>query len=229
MTRQQLTRDLESLIAKTEERNEVECGKLLQNASAAAVLLPLGIKMLFVDAELRTSSGDVDLLVCAEETVAGGTTYRRLYVWELKAPQACLFSVETNGRACPTPDLYSAENQLLHYHAHVADSGADRRKFNILSASDILPGGIIIGTSRTFVKPNSIVSSDEAQRLAETARDIRERALYRHAGIRLLTWDGVVELLRAITASHQRFEQASTASVPLNEGPQAQDIGLASS
>lgn len=220
MTREQIIRQLTTLISSKGKNNEKECGELLKDSNATSVLLPLGATMLLVDAELRTSSGDVDLLVCSEVPLAGGDSSRRLYVWELKAPQVSLFQVESHGRAAPTKELYSAENQLIHYHRHLAESGEDRRKFQILSPDDVLLGGIIIGTSRTFVKKSDVVADDKAQMLAAAARDIRDRALYRNAGIRLLTWDTVLDNLSKITASHKKFDKAEETSVSMKEGPE---------
>lgn len=217
MTRKNVIANLGALIKKRRGRNEIECGTVLGEANAASVLLAGGEQMLFVDAELRTSSGDVDLLICAEESVAGGQNCRCVYVWELKAPQLFLFRVETQGRAAPTEDLWKAENQLLHYHSYVAGSQQNRNNFRVLSPNHVRLGGIIIGTNRTFVKRSKEVSPKKARRLAETARDIRQQIFYRPVGIRLLTWDIVTDLLRG--ESHRKFEQSEPARIPLTEGP----------
>jgi len=219
MTRDEIIHKLDALVKTEDVHNEVACGELLKDLNAASVLLPLGVQLLLVDSELRTSSGDVDLLVCTEETLAGGQCCRRIYVWELKAPQVSLFRAETNGRAAPTAELYSAENQLIHYYCHIAGSEEDRRKFGVLSADDVRLGGIIIGSSRSFVATSKDLTPDKVQRLAVAARDIRERTLYRYSGIRLLTWDGVLDNLRTITASHVKFEEVEATRIPLNEGP----------
>jgi hypothetical protein len=217
MKRDQVVEKLSILIEKRNVHNEIECGKILRNHEAASVLLPRGASMVLVDTELRTSSGDVDLIVCADESIAGEQTRRRLYVWELKAPQLPLFCVKTKGRACPTDDFYSAENQLIHYHASLAGSTEDRR---ILRADDVLIGGIIIGSSRTFVTEHRSVCKAKAIRLAAKALDIRERTLYRPINLRVLTWNMVIDSLKDVTASHMLRRPRKKVSIPLDVGPE---------
>lgn len=213
---------LTALVAETNQ-NEVACGNLL--AQAASVLLPLGGTLIVVDAEMYTSVGNVDLLVAVDETVAGGTVVRRLDVWELKAPQVSAFRVETGGRASPTKELYSAENQLFHYHAQLAGSVEDRRKFGVLAESDVRLGGIIIGTQDSFVKHKPKVATDRGRRLAETARNIRDRLIYQKHAMRLLDWTTVLRWLDETSATHTTFAGASSVPVPLHTGPTVGSTG----
>jgi hypothetical protein len=222
MRKDQIIAKLSRLIEKRKPHNEAECGKILAKPEVATVLLPLGSSMMLIDTELRTSSGDVDLIVCATESLPGGQTCRLLYIWELKAPQHSLFRVETKGRACPTKEFYSAENQLIHYHAHIAGSEEDRKKFKIMSVNDVRIGGIIIGTSRNLVTISKGVSKDKSITLAASARDIRDRTLYRSANLKVMTWDMVIERLQQITASHSRYKKPRRVSITLGAGP---DVG----
>jgi len=223
MSKDQVVKELSILIEKRNHHNEIECGKLLANLEAASVLLPFGASMVLVDAELRTSAGDVDLIVCTNESIAGGQTRRRLYVWELKAPQLSLFRIETKGRASPTKEFYSAENQLLQYHAHLAGSEEDRKKYKITSADDVRIGGIIIGTSRTLVTNHQGIEKAKAIRLATSAFEIRERTLYRPSSLKLLTWNMVLSSLQAVTISHTMFKRPRKISIPLNAGPEVDE------
>jgi hypothetical protein len=220
LTREQLIRDLSILVNHQDNQNENECGKILENPEIASVLLPLGVKQIIVDTQLRTSSGDADFLICIEESVASGDIVRRLFVWELKAPQVFLFRTETNGRAGPTKELYSAENQLLHYHKYISGSTEDRTKYKILHPDDVKFGGIIIGKKANFVEnKRSTLKEDHALRIAETARKIREKMFYEFLGIKLFTWDNIVERLESITLSHQKHEQTKIETISLEEGP----------
>lgn len=204
MNREAIAKSLSRLIANRSQ-NEVACGKLLQYAEGASVLLPRTAQMVFVDAQLRTAPGNVDLLVCADEPIASGGTARRVFVWELKAPQRSLFRLKTHTRAEPTPELYSAENQLLHYYAFLKGSAADRKMFGVSSDDDVRLGGIVIGTTATFVKRKRGVAPDRAKRLAQSAMEHREQTFYRHPNITLMTWDTVLTNLNVITASHRQF------------------------
>src|ERR1041384_7559006 len=109
MYRGAIARALSRLIVNR-RHNEVACGRLLEHADGASILLPRVAQMVFANAQLRTGPGNVDLLICADEPIAGGGIARRVFVWELKAPQLSLFRLETRSRAEPTPELYSAEN-----------------------------------------------------------------------------------------------------------------------
>jgi len=219
MNRNKVIKQLDRLIKDQKTHNEVECGKLLATPEAVTVLLPFCYPVTFVDAELRTSSGDVDLIICSDELQAGGQTRRLLYIWELKAPQLSLFCSETKGRASPTKEFYSAENQLIHYHAHVAGSEEDRKKFKIISANDVRIGGIVIGRSQNLVSSQKKVSEGKAKSLAGSARDIRERTLYSQTGLRIMTWDMIIERLRLITVSHRKFKEHRKITIPFNVGP----------
>ena len=223
MTRAEIFTDLAEKVAATGVQNEGPCGQLLRMPEAASVLLPPSAGLVVVDTELRTASGDTDLLVVADESTPGGQVSRRLYVWELKAPQVPAFCVETLGRACPSKELYTAENQLLHYHAQLAGSEQDRKQFGVRAAGDVRLGGIIIGTKDSFVAATKLVDSTKARRLANATWDIRDQAFYLPSRMRLLDWDLVLSMLSAtIDAS---YTASPSVPVPLSTGPTVGSTG----
>ena len=72
MTRAERVAALKELVAQTGSSNEIACGKLLAHPEAASVLLPLGTTLVLTQAELRTSAGDTDLPIAADEAIPGG-------------------------------------------------------------------------------------------------------------------------------------------------------------
>jgi hypothetical protein len=106
----------------------------------------------------------------------------------------------------------------------LASSEEDRKKFKILSANDVRIGGIIIGTTRTWVVSKKSFPKDKANRLAATARDIRDHIFYGTIHLRLMTWNMVLTDLQAVTASHLRFQKSSKAGIPLGAGPCVDEV-----
>lgn len=186
-------------------QTERECAEWL--VKAAEVLLPWGEDTItFVDAEQISSAGYVDIIVIAESKTASGSTIKKAYVWELKAPQIFLFEKETKNRVRPTKDLYSAENQLLNYQNTISKDGAFLAKWGILRAEHIEFGGIIIGRETTFIDRKDM-ELIEAKGLADTAQEIREQIFYKAKNIKLWTWDKVLNSIQSrikyISASNQ--------------------------
>lgn len=204
MTREEIALRLSDLVQRDDGCYEKECGELLKDKEAASILLQGKQNLVFVDAELLTGSGTVDLLICCQEIQLSGETRRKLIIWELKAPQCCLFKVENTLRACPTQELYSAENQLLHYHAQVRGSQFDRNKFDIISPEDVELGGIIIGRTDKYVyfDHRKNIPPDKAKCLATAAKEVRETNFYGKR-LQLWTWDTVIQSLKMFTANNQ--------------------------
>ncbi len=202
MTREEIAIQLSILVEKNGTHNEKECGNLLKKKEAASILLHGNQNLEFISSELRTASGDLDLLVCCKEYHSSGEERRKLIVWELKAPQLYLFTVENTVRASPTSDLYSAENQLLHYHAQLKENQVEKTKFSIISPEDVELGGIIIGRTDKYVQPKKNLSSHEAKGLATIAHNVRENNFYEKR-LKLWTWDQVIFSLNNITANNQ--------------------------
>jgi hypothetical protein len=128
---------------------EVECGKILA-AEFPEVLLPWDEAIVLVDTEYSTESGRTDIVVIADRTTIDGKE-RRAYVWELKAPQVWLFEKETEGRAKPSNEPYSAETQLLHYQSSLAGSTEFCARWKICRKEHVCIGGIVIGTTATLI------------------------------------------------------------------------------
>jgi len=212
MTREEIADQLSILVQKNDTHNEKECGELLKEKEGASILLQGNQYLVFISAELRTASGDLDLLIGCDEFHSSGDNRRKLIVWELKAPQLYLFKVENTVRACPTTDLYSAENQLLHYHAQLKGNQVEKTRFAIISPEDVELGGIIIGRTDRYVQPSTHLSH-EALAMAKTAHDVRENNFYEKR-LKLWTWDQVIFSLENITANNQELK--SVESIQIN-------------
>jgi hypothetical protein len=194
---------LKELVNIADKHTEVECGELLGN-HFASVLLPLDETIVFVDKQYTTESGRTDIVVIGERIGLDGTGERVSYLWELKAPQVWLFEKETNSRVRPSDELYSAENQLLHYHSNLAGSETFRTHWNIVLRENIKIGGIIIGTQARFVN----CLPGEYSRIvgvARTALSAREQAFYKGCGLRLWTWDKILQAVPSLRQSHLRI------------------------
>jgi hypothetical protein len=190
---------LREQIGRTDAYTERECATILANF--ASILLTRLQELTFVNVEQNTSAGRVDFVIVAEQFPAGIRPQRIAYVWELKAPQCFLFKIDNSNRASPTPEFYSAENQLLHYRYAIANDGHFRNRWEIVSADRVKLGGIIIGREINLVSPGSY-DPILAVNLANQAKELRENTFY-HNDIKLLTWDRVLILAEMQTETHQ--------------------------
>jgi hypothetical protein len=194
--------DLRALVATTGTHKEVECGRVLAD-HFATVLLPINETIVFVDKQYRTESGQTDIVVIGGRIRLDGTEERVAYVWELKAPQVWVFVKETNSRTRPSDDLYSAENQLLHYHSTLAGSETFRDRWSI-RRENVRVGGIIIGTRLNFVRC-AHTEHVPMTGLACTTLSTREEAFYKGCDLRLWTWDDVLQVAPLLQQSHRRI------------------------
>lgn len=196
-------RQLREQVERNDAHTERECAACLKDV-AWALLPTLDRTITYVSHEQQCSAGRVDITVIADILEVGGESHPGAYVWELKAPQVPLFHIETKNQACPSPDLSTAENQLLHYHNSVKNSGHLRERWGIVSPDDVRFGGIVIGKDSTMVKcqPNDLVL---AQKLAHQALKIRDAVFYRPSGIHVWTWSTVLTILESQTLSHRKF------------------------
>ena len=169
----------------------------------SSILLPLDESIVLVDQQYRTESGQTDIVVIGDRTHADGTNERVVYVWELKAPQIWVFSKETESRVRPSDGLYSAENQLLHYHSFLAGSDTFCTRWSV-ARRNVKIGGIIIGTEATFIRcgPTERIRMTG---IARTALDVREDMFYRGCGLAIRTWNWVLKAVPLLTASHRRI------------------------
>jgi hypothetical protein len=195
--------ELGKLMAGT-QKTEVQCGQILVDAFPQ-VLLPFDETVYYAGREIIQNTGRVDIVVLGDKRQLDGTVCRVAYVWELKAPQVAVFEVENGSRARPTEELFNAENQLLHYRYECAGSEQFRKKWNITSAQNVFFGGIVIGTTSSFVSsPNSKTSPDaNAIALANTALDVRKMAFYEPTRILLQTWTTIVARIPIAKNSHR--------------------------
>ena len=209
----QIINELRTEIVRDDANTERACEKLLGHIPW--VLLPtLNGTITYVNHQQRCSAGNVDVIVIADVVQLGGETRREAYVWELKAPQLPLFRIETADRACPSAELLSAENQLLHYHSAMAGDALLRDRWNISSSNQVNFGGIIMGSNATLVRCTED-QSPEARDLATQAFRIRKKNFYEHPGISLWTWDYVLDIAESQTVSHQRITGDPSTSVDL--------------
>jgi hypothetical protein len=145
----------------------------------------------------------VDIVVIGDHINNDGTDEKVVYVWELKAPQARAFKKETESRVRPSDELYSAENQLLHYQSSLAGSDTFRDRWSV-ARHNVKFGGIIIGTEATFIGcPSS--ERDRMIGIARTAFAVRESTFYRGCGLRLRNWDWVLRAVPILMSSHKRI------------------------
>ncbi len=195
--------ELRRQITRQDAHTERECGNCLK--PIVRVLLPtFGVTVTYVDQEQRVSTGSIDLIVIADAVRLGNNVRREAFIWELKAPQLHLFQIETQNRACPTLELFKAENQLIHYRDEVAKRGHLRQRWKITSPDHVNFGGIIMGRDDRTVRSQATAGFREKQ-LASQALEIREQVFYKPHGIALWTWDKVLAIAESQITSHQRI------------------------
>jgi hypothetical protein len=195
--------ELKKQVERTDAHTEKECANYLVKDASVLLSTKYGI-ITYVNCEQICSAGRLDIIVIAEMLKAGGDTRKCAFVWELKAPQLPLFQLETNNQACPSSELFMAENQLLHYHDSIAHDGQYKNRWGILSSDDVEFGGIIIGRDDAIVKCKE-KEITLGKQLATQALRIRESIFYRAYGIRVLTWDCIIKFIESSTVSHQKY------------------------
>ena len=153
--------------------------------------------------------GASDFSVSARFTISADVQIARAYVWEVKAPQTYLFEFDDNpSRLRPTKELIKAETQLVHYVPELGTSRAFRDKYGLDASSEVLPAGIIMGRNDRLVRPGKYrLDADQIRKVFRTSYYVRDAYLYRRAGIRLLTWDWVLEKLRREELEMERINR----------------------
>ena len=188
---QQEFEEFEKLIASQTKR-ETACRPYLKHATHLLIRHTLRSVASFV--EIRSFVGDADLAVVVEIVNDNGEPETWAYFWELKAPQCYLFEYDDNQNRCrPTPDLIKAENQLLHYVDEAVANQNTRIRLGVMDSKNIRPGGIIIGTKQKMLR-----SPQNARDVtkASTALQLRRDTFYQAHGIRVITWDHVLDEVR---------------------------------
>lgn len=184
--------ELRRLIECTDQNKEDACRFYLQYARSLLFRESV-MELVYLETEYREHSGDSDYVISAQVQESSGVQRVKAYVWESKAPQCYIFERDTDNRLKPSQDLVQAENQLLHYYLDLKGSEPSRDEFGVTTSDDFCLGGIIIGCNRTRVRGDY----EEAKkvRLYHKAWQTR-KILYGHEGIRLMTWDHVLEQIK---------------------------------
>lgn len=189
--------ELKALI-DTDSKKEHECREYLQYVKYLLFKETTIYKHGLDAREYRGHSGDLDYVVSGSVWDEGGFECVRVYIWELKAPQCFIYEIDNKNktRLRPTKDLYSAENQLIHYYHEQKGSRAFRDEFNV-KADNIKIGGIIIGSQQRLVKGDY----DEKYKntLYERSSTIRRTYFYDMAQIRVMTWSEVLRQFLSTT------------------------------
>lgn len=147
----------------------------------------------YIGSEVRTTKGDADLVVVAQRNLHG--EHRNVaYLWEFKSPACCLFQKDkkSKGRARPSDVLYSAENQLFHYHRELQSNSSWRGDQMVGYSDDVYLGGIIIGRDATL-------HGSAGRPEAAAALECRRKYVFQPNRITLWTWDDFVRLIGRLT------------------------------
>jgi hypothetical protein len=183
-----------ALIDEPRRRTERKCQGYLSHA--VGLLLPSTPLDTDTITEERSYFGTADFVVAATIRDDANRDVRAAYIWELKAPQCFLFERDNDNRCRATIDFLKAENQLLHYSHQAMGDQTFRARMGVIDHTNIRIGGIIIGTRERFMR-NSAGAMDVQK--ADTALQVREFYLYKSHGIRVLTWDRVLDYVRPLT------------------------------
>lgn len=177
---------------RSDAHTERECQRYLPYANE--ILLPNTTTSHESISEEPHYFGRTDFIVFGNFRDDVGTIKRFAYIWELKAPQCFLFERDDSQRRCRvTKDFIKGENQLLHYFHQAMNDDLFRQRSGLESRDCIRFGGIIIGTDEKKIDHRGDLS-DVAK--AEMALGLRMEYLYRANGIRIMTWDRILDFVR---------------------------------
>jgi len=198
--------NLKKEIERTDAQTERECGKLLKEIPWVLLSIADG-NATFVKTEQFNTAGRLDIVVLADSLQVGGDLRREAYVWELKAPQLEIFEVKTKSIAQPSPHLYGAETQLMHYYYSIVNNPVQLRRWEVSSPDHVKFGGVIIGRDNNFVN-HKLKDLDKVsgKKLAKEAHDIREKYIYRRLNINLWTWDKIIRIAQFKQFSNHKIE-----------------------
>ncbi len=188
MTWDDKVRRLQTLVAVTGSRNENACRDVLAEDDFSLCLLPFASSPEFVTKEAQTAAGRTDLIVVSRILGPYGAPTIQVHVWEMKAPQVSPFTTTTSGRASPTPELFEAENQLLHYVSEIRDSRNHRDRLHDVAPEMVKVGGIICGRRDNFMDG----ADDATLGLGRVALRVRQTYFYAGTELKLINWDDVL-------------------------------------
>lgn len=177
-----------ALVDEPLDHKERECQDFLIHA--AGLLIPSAPTQIVELKEDRNFFGRADFIIGAEISDGALPPAKHAYIWELKAPQCHLFEFGTQNRCNPTVAFLQAENQLLHYFHEASGNDRFRQRMNVMDQDNIHIGGIVIGTRARMLR-----GSNENNK-AHTALIVRQKYLYKAFGIRVLTWDAILDFVR---------------------------------
>lgn len=191
-------KDIKNLKKHISEKRsrEKQCANILEDF-AYVLTSHLPSNPVYIESELTTSAGRLDLIIIVNSPRISGTTRKKVYVWELKAPQLNIYDINTKSRAQPSSSYWEAENQLLHYHYELKSNTNWLTQHSIQTPDDIHLGGIIIGSNTKVFKKKTktLVSDNKAILMCDTTHRVRES--YLSKDFALLTWDDVLNRLVA--------------------------------
>lgn len=215
MSLDDITNDLRSLMDE-KGHQELTAREYIQYAKELFVHeTPLEFRELRT--EYRTTNGDIDLIVpCVLEDEAGSKK-NVVYVWEVKSPQTSIFCHDNKNRVKPTNELVKAENQLLHYFEECKLSQQFRTEFAIVDPEDVRLGGILIGKRECLVQDHRNYTVEIKIQLYNKARNYREKHFYRASGIKMLTWDRVLNQLSGAPPTRQIPDEIGEISILAQE------------
>lgn len=185
-------KQLNELIAE-EARNEHKCRDYLKHVHHVLVDAQL-IHSTTAEQEFPTQTGPNDYLIRAKVDSGIGTTENIIVVWELKAPQCLMFETDSKVRLKPSKDLVDAENKLFNHYHQLKGNRAIKEQFQLTSDSQIRMGGIII--SREDKLAPGIKKSTTAEQNFRLAHTVRQQYIYKQNGMRLLSWDYILNCLQ---------------------------------
>lgn len=207
-----LCTELQSFITSADHK-ESECKQFLTHARDILVKATPS-RYIDQESEYRGHTGDSDYLVVCATLDEAGQQCIEAYVWEAKAPQCFLFEPDTKTRVRPTKEFVSAENQLLHYFEDLQSSEQFREEFNITHHENIKLGGIIIGSRNRLVK-STTYSASQTTRLFIRALNLRKRLLYGQSGIKVMTWDDILDYLKGGPPAKRRPVKQGRVSITI--------------
>lgn len=208
-----ITANLAALIESPRGR-EGACRRYLKYAKSALVERT-PIEFVYIEPERRGYLGDADYVISCKIREETGAEFVRAYIWELKAPRCCIFEKDNEHRLKPTKELYDAENKLVNYFYESRGSELFRANFGVSHSLDVRMGGIIIGRDNTKVNGN--YEPERKRILYEDALRVRNEYFYRQHGIKLFTWNFILDYINPSQPPTQgRVEPGELPSQPLN-------------
>jgi len=176
-------------------RNEVSCGHYLQYIPEFMVKKENMIGPPIKDStQVQGFRGKSDFVVSA--TISeGGSLIKKIFVWELKAPQSNIFNIDKGNKLKPSKFLIDAENKLLNYVDEFRKSEPLREHFSelgeVIASRNVFPGGLIMSRDdNKLLKGKITINNRDEDYLV--AKGIRGEFFWTRCDIRLYTWNDIL-------------------------------------